>query len=579
MNDDMALLRDYARNHSEEAFATLVSRHLNLVYSVALRQVRDPQLAKEITQAVFIILARKADKLSQHTVLAGWLCRTAHYASANSLTIQRRRQQREQEAFMLSQLDQPQEDLSRRSEAKAETWQQIAPLLDGAMEHLGQKDHDAVVLRFFENKNFAEVGAALGASEDAAKMRVSRALEKLRKFFTKRGVDSTAAAIAEQISAHSIQAAPVALAKSVTVVAVAKGAAASASTLAFVKGVLKIMAWTKIKSATAFGVAAVLAATSITEIGIKLVQAQTTSDSTPWSKTTQPQANRAPLDALYRQFLAGASPSGFVSFEREISTQRTPPPQTPRYGATRTPVTNGPPQITNTIQGRPASKSYFAFCWAGTNFIIANSTDHQVTNENDFASAGRLYGYDGQSYWRLSYNSVRTYLMGDRPGISPPIDTSSVLMVIPAVANANTPSESQKFAQTNLSLIAEECWQVVQLGFSHPMLGHPGILNSNRMLVTGLNGWSQTLRLTGNRNHPDVLNYEATTNRMPIYRVTMDYPADALTIDRMSARGTASGISIRYKVLAVRMPDPAQPESMFSVQRYMPTTGNVIHEK
>jgi hypothetical protein len=89
---------------------------------------------------------------------------------------------------------------------------QIAPLLDGAMEQLGQKDHDALVLRFFENKTFAEVGAALGASEDAAKMRVNRALEKLRKFFTKRGVSSTTAIIAGTISANSVQAAPVALA-------------------------------------------------------------------------------------------------------------------------------------------------------------------------------------------------------------------------------------------------------------------------------------------------------------------------------------------------------------------------------
>jgi len=105
-----------------------------------------------------------------------------------------------------------------------ETWNQIAPLLDGALEKLGQKDHDAVVLRFFEGRNFKEVGAALGASEDAAKMRVSRALEKLRKFFTKRGVSSTTAILAGAISTNSVQAAPVALAKSVTAVAIAKGA-------------------------------------------------------------------------------------------------------------------------------------------------------------------------------------------------------------------------------------------------------------------------------------------------------------------------------------------------------------------
>ncbi len=144
------------------------------------------------------------------------------------------------------------------------TWQQIAPLLDGAMEQLGQKDHDALVLRFFENKNFAEVGAALGASEDAAKMRVNRALEKLHRFFNKRGISSTTAILAGEISAHSVQAAPVALAKSVTAVAIAKGAAASGSTLTLIKGALKIMAWTKAKMAIVIGVVVLLAGATTT---------------------------------------------------------------------------------------------------------------------------------------------------------------------------------------------------------------------------------------------------------------------------------------------------------------------------
>src|SRR5882724_6628343 len=236
-NDDLTLLREFARNNSEEAFATLVSRHINLVYSVALRSVRDAHLAEEITQAVFIILARKADSLGDKTILSGWLCRTARYASANALTIQRRRQHREQEAYMQSTLNEAE---------PVETWNQIAPLLDGAMEQLGQKDHDALVLRFFENKNFAEVGATLGASEDAAKMRVNRALEKLRKFFTKRGVSSTTAILAGTISANSVQAAPVALAKSVTAMAIIKGSIAAASTLTLVKGTMKMMTWLKL---------------------------------------------------------------------------------------------------------------------------------------------------------------------------------------------------------------------------------------------------------------------------------------------------------------------------------------------
>lgn len=250
-DDDMALLREYAATQNEQAFETLVSRHVNLVYSVALRQVRDPHLAEEVTQAVFIILARKAGSLGPQTVLSGWLCRTARFAGGNLLTTQRRRKEREQEAHMQS----------LGNESDAEAWQQIAPLLDDALAKLGETDHNAIVLRFFEGRNFQEVGKALGTSEDAAKKRVTRAVEKLRHIFQKRGVALSATAIAGAVSAYSVQAAPVGLAAAITATAV-HGTAKTASTFALTKTTLILMASTKTKIAVAVGILVVLAATT-----------------------------------------------------------------------------------------------------------------------------------------------------------------------------------------------------------------------------------------------------------------------------------------------------------------------------
>jgi uncharacterized protein (TIGR03435 family) len=253
--DDIELVRRYAQDNSEEAFATLVSRYINMVYSIALRHVHNSHQAEEITQAVFIILARKSRSIRPGTILSGWLYQTARLTAANYLRTEIRRSHREQEALMQS--------ISNEPQPRLDAWQQIAPLLDNAMADLSERDRNAIVLRFFNAKNFKEVGVALGTSEDAAKMRVSRALEKLRTFFGKRGVSLSAAVLSGTLTASSTQAAPIGLTLSVTA-AVVKGSTAAASSLTFVNEILKIMAWTKLKTVTLAGVGVLLTAGTAT---------------------------------------------------------------------------------------------------------------------------------------------------------------------------------------------------------------------------------------------------------------------------------------------------------------------------
>jgi uncharacterized protein (TIGR03435 family) len=262
--DDIGLLREYVKRGSEEAFATLVERHVNKVYSVTLRHTGNPHQAEEITQAVFIILARKSQQLSRGVVLYSWLYKTARLASMAFIRGEIRRTRREQEAFMQNALNETKEP---------EVWPQIAPLLDAALAALNETDRRALVLRFFYGKSMKEIGADLGANEDTTKQRVNRALEKLQTYFQKRGVHSTTAMLAGTISACSVQVAPVALAKSITAVALTKGATASTSTLTLIKGALKIMAWTKAKTVIVVG-AGVLFAAGTTTVTVKEIHRQ-----------------------------------------------------------------------------------------------------------------------------------------------------------------------------------------------------------------------------------------------------------------------------------------------------------------
>ncbi|HEX9048564.1 MAG TPA: sigma-70 family RNA polymerase sigma factor, partial [Verrucomicrobiae bacterium] len=303
MQSDAELLAEYVDRQSEAAFTQLVERHVALVHSAALRQVGEPHLAQEITQAVFIILARKARSLVGHAVLAGWLCRTAHLAALDALKQQRRRQQREHNAYLESAMN----EISADTEA---AWQQLAPVLDEAVAQLRDHDRAALILRYYEQRPMEEVGAALGVGPDAAQKRVTRALEKLRQLFAKRGVKVTVAVIVAAISAHAVQAVPASLAGSVSAAVLASGsAAAGASTLTLVKGTLTAMAWGQYKALIGYGAAALAVGTAV--IVTTLPPKPTTPPASSAVRTNQVAVIREPLtDSM--KFMLESPPGGLA---------------------------------------------------------------------------------------------------------------------------------------------------------------------------------------------------------------------------------------------------------------------------
>lgn len=211
--NDLELLGQFAREprtpSGQDAFTTLVNRHLGLVYSAALRQVRSPHLAEEVSQSVFTNLARHATKLAPDTVLTAWLYQVTRHTAIDVVRSEARRQAREQISLQMSAINESTTD-----------WTHIEPLLDEAMDSLDDADRTAILLRYFENKSLREVGAALGASEDAAQKRVSRAVEQMREFFSKRKVAVGAGGLVALLSANAVQAAPSALSATVAAGAV-----------------------------------------------------------------------------------------------------------------------------------------------------------------------------------------------------------------------------------------------------------------------------------------------------------------------------------------------------------------------
>jgi len=222
MPTDAELLQRYAGQHDERAFAELVQRHLGLVYATAHRSTGSrPHLAEEIAQKVFTQLARKAASLSHHPTLTGWLYRSARYASLEVSRAELRRQRINQSLATMP---------DTTSMESPGDWEQLRPVLDEAMERLKESDREIMLLRFFQGLTFAEVGAKLELTENAARMRTERALDKLRGHLRARGVTSSAAALGLLLANQAFAAAPAGLAANVTTTALAAAPAGAFAT-------------------------------------------------------------------------------------------------------------------------------------------------------------------------------------------------------------------------------------------------------------------------------------------------------------------------------------------------------------
>ncbi len=218
MSTDNELLGRYADQADEAAFAELVRRHVDFTYSAAVRVLGgNTHLAQDVMQQVFTDLARRARLLSRHPALPGWLHTHVRYTALDALRRERRRQAREHAAVAMQKPpDSPEPD-----------WERMRPVLDEAVCHLNARDRNAVLLRFFKGESHRDIGVALGLSEEAARKRVDRALEKLRAHFARRGVPVSSTLLAATLSTHAIESAPVGMAAAVSGSALAGAAAAT----------------------------------------------------------------------------------------------------------------------------------------------------------------------------------------------------------------------------------------------------------------------------------------------------------------------------------------------------------------
>ncbi len=262
MPDDAALLQGFVADRSERAFAQLVERHLGMVFATALRRVGgDTHLAEDIAQSVFVDLARRAPALRHVRILGGWLHTSTVYAAAKAVRREQRRRRREEQAHAMRELH-----VSSPDDAE---WTRVGPVLDDALSALSARDRDAILLRFFQNQGYAAIGATLNLTESAARMRVDRALDKLRGRLARHGIVSTASALGGVLAAHAAIAPPATLAATVTTTALA-----GASGAGLLAGAFNLFAMTKVQIA----LVAAVATTGVATIAVQQQERATLAD-------------------------------------------------------------------------------------------------------------------------------------------------------------------------------------------------------------------------------------------------------------------------------------------------------------
>jgi len=286
MTPDNELLRRYVEDGSEAAFAELVQRHVNLIYSAAVRLMGgDTHLAQDVAQTVFTALARKAPQLLRHPTLGGWLHTATHFAAHKLRRGEHRRQVREQEIFAMQDQTQP----------EPSAWEQLRPELDDAVNRLKARERDLLLLHYFSDKSHGEIAELLGMNEDTARKRVARTLEKLRNHFSRRGVTVSTALLAAVITANSVQAAPTNLAATL-----AGGALTGAGSAGWAQTVSPILIMTT-KTKLLLGLAVFLTLLALFTVN--------------WRQQTSPTvaANAAPPKASQHSIAAPSSPAAIVA--------------------------------------------------------------------------------------------------------------------------------------------------------------------------------------------------------------------------------------------------------------------------